>query len=160
MTTARVTNVRKIRRMDHVSINVEDMDAAKRFFLDGLGMELVGEAKVGGEMVGRIIGLENPMSDVVFVRTPDGHSQIELVKHLAAPDELGPHAPASNRLGLIHICFEVEGLEGILADLRAQGYDTVGTVENYQDAYLMCFLRGPEGIIVELDEDISAGQKG
>jgi extradiol dioxygenase family protein len=81
--------VPKIRRMDHVSINVEDMDAAKRFFVDGLGMELVGEAKVGGEMVGRIIGLKDPMSDVVFVRTPDGHSQIELVKHLAAPDHLG-----------------------------------------------------------------------
>ncbi len=150
----------KIRRMDHVSINVEDMDAAKRFFIDGLGMEPVGEARVGGETVGRVIGLDNPMSDVVFVRTPDGHGQIELVKHLAAPDPLGPHAPAANRLGLIHLCFEVEDLDGILAGLRTQGYDTVGTVENYNDAYLMCFLRGPEGIIVELDEDISAKRKG
>ncbi|WP_228562258.1 VOC family protein [Catenulispora rubra] len=158
--TTPTTTTRKIRRMDHVSINVEDMDAAKRFFLDGLGMELVGEAKVGGELVGRVIGLPEPMSDVVFVRTPDGHSQIELVKHLAAPDKLGPHAPASNRLGLIHISFVVEDLNGVLADLRAQGYDTIGTVENYADLYLLCFLRGPEGVIVELSEDISPEQNG
>lgn len=150
----------KIKRMDHVSVNVEDMEAAKRFFVDGLGMEVVGEAEVGGDQVGRVIGLDNPLSNVLFVRTPDGHSQIELVRHLTAPDPLGPHAPASNRLGLIHICFEVEGLEGMLADLRSQGYDTIGTVENYQDVYLMCFVRGPEGIIVELDEDISAKKKG
>ena len=149
----------KIRRMDHVSINVEDMDAAKRFF-STLGMEPVGEAKVGGPLVGRVIGLDDPMSDVVFVRTPDGHSQIELVKHLAAPDEHGPHAPAANRLGLIHIAFEVEDLTGLLTELRGQGYETVGTVENYQDAYLMCFLRGPEGIIVELAEDLGAKQDG
>lgn len=144
----------KIRRMDHVSINVEDLDAAKEFFF-ALGMEQVGEAKVGGEMVGRVIGLDEPMSEVVFVRTPDGHSQVELVKHLACPDELGPHAPAANRLGLIHICFEVEGLQDLLTDLRAKGYDTVGTVESFQ-GYLMCFLRGPEGIIVELDENLGA----
>ncbi|MEY9906192.1 catechol 2,3-dioxygenase-like lactoylglutathione lyase family enzyme [Catenulispora sp. MAP12-49] len=147
----------KIRRMDHVSINVEDMDSAKEFFLT-LGMEVAGEAKVGGAQVGRIIGLTEPMSDVVFLRTPDGHSQIELVKHLAAPDKNGPHAPASNRLGLIHIAFEVEDLPGLLTDLRAKGYDTVGTVENFEDVYLLCFLRGPEGIIVELAEDISAKQ--
>ena len=144
----------KIRRMDHVSINVEDMDAAKEFFLM-LGMEVAGEAKVGGAQVGRIIGLADPMSDVVFLRTPDGHSQIELVKHLAAPDKDGPRAPASNRLGLIHIAFEVEGLTALLAELRAKGYATVGTVENFEDVYLLCFLRGPEGIIVELAEDIS-----
>ena len=149
----------KIRRMDHVSINVEDMDAAKRFF-STLGMEPVGEAKVGGPLVGRVIGLDDPMSDVVFLRTPDGHSQIELVKHLAAPDEHGPHAPAANRLGLIHIAFEVEDLTGLLTELRGQGYGTVGTVENYQDAYLMCFLRGLEGIIVELAEDLGAKQDG
>ena len=88
----------------------------------------------------------------------DGHSQIELVEHLAVPDPRGPQAPPSNQLGLIHICFEVEDLPGILAEMRAKGYDTVGTVENYQDHYLMCFLRGPAGIIVELDEDISAKQ--
>ena len=78
-----------IRRMDHVSISVEDMEAAKQFFLD-LGMVPVGQAKVGVPQVGRIIGLENPMSDGVCVRTPDGHIQIELVKHLAAPDPRGP----------------------------------------------------------------------
>ena len=149
----------KIRRMDHVSINVEDMDAAKRFFLT-LGMEPVGEAKVGGPQVGRVIGLDDPMSEVVFVRTPDGHSQVELVKHLAAPDEHGPQAPAANRLGLIHIAFEVEDLTGLLTELRGQGYETVGTVENYQDAYLLCFLRGPEGIIVELAEDLGAKRDG
>ena len=146
-----------IRRMDHVSINVEDMDAAKEFFLD-LGMEPAGEAKVGGALVGRVIGLDDPMSEVVFLRTPDGHSQIELVKHLTAPDPHGPTAPAANQLGLIHICFEVEDLPGMLAGLRAKGYDTVGTVENYEDMYLMCFLRGPAGVIVELDENISKGE--
>lgn len=154
----------KIRRMDHVSINVEDMDAAKRFF-STLGMEPVGEAKVGGPLVGRVIGLDDPMSDVVFIRTPDGHSQIELVKHLAAAahddaDGHGPHAPAADRLGLIHIAFEVEDLTGLLTELRGLGYETVGTVENYQDAYLICFLRGPEGIIVELAEDLGAKQDG
>ena len=148
-----------VRRMDHVSINVEDLEGAKKFFFT-LGLELVGEAKVGGPMVGRVIGLEEPMSDVVFVRTPDGQSQIELVKHLALPDEGGPQAPPSNRLGLIHIAFEVDDLPGLLTELRGMGYDTVGTVENYQDVYLLCFLRGPEGIIVELAEDISAKQNG
>ncbi|ACU73609.1 Glyoxalase/bleomycin resistance protein/dioxygenase [Catenulispora acidiphila DSM 44928] len=143
--------------MDHVSINVEDLDAAKRFFF-ALGMEFAGEAKVGGPMVGRVIGLQDPMSDVVFVRTPDGHSQIELVKHLAAPDPEGPAAPASNRLGLIHVAFQVEDLRDLLAELHALGYDPLGTVENYEDVYLLCFLRGPEGIIVELAEDISAKQ--
>lgn len=146
-----------IRRMDHVSINVEDMEAAKEFFFT-LGMEPAGEAKVGGHQVGKIIGLEDPMSDVVFVRTPDGHSQIELVKHLAAPDPQGRQDPPSNRLGLIHVCFQVEGLEELLAELRGKGYDTLGTVENFEGVYLLCFLRGPDGIIVELAEDISAKQ--
>lgn len=145
----------KIRRMDHVSVNVEDMAAAKEFFL-ALGMEAAGEVKVGGAQVGRIIGLAEPMSDVIFLRTPDGFSQIELVKHLASPDEHGPQAPAANRLGLIHVAFEVEDLPGLLTGLRAKGYDTIGTVENFEDVYLLCFLRGPEGIIVELAEDIRA----
>jgi catechol 2,3-dioxygenase-like lactoylglutathione lyase family enzyme len=142
-----------IERMDHVGVVVEDMEAAKAFFVE-LGLTLKGEWTAEGAWVDRVIGLEDVRADCAMVETPDGHSQLELVRFdtPAAPDG-DPHAP-SNALGLRHITFQVDDLDAALARVRAQGGELVGEVENYEDVYRVCYVRGPAGIIVELGERI------
>lgn len=146
----------RVRSLNHIGVVVEDIDAATEFFVD-LGLELQGKSVVGGPLVGGIVGLENPESDIVFLRAADGGTALELTKFRTHPDEQGPRAEPPNRLGLRHLAFEVEGLHGILAELRAKGFETVGTVEDYEGVYRLCYVRGPEGIIVELAEEIGAG---
>jgi catechol 2,3-dioxygenase-like lactoylglutathione lyase family enzyme len=143
-----------IQRMDHVSVVVDDLEAATAFFLE-LGLELEGEASIGGRSVDRLCGLDDVRADIAMVRTPDGHGRLELTKyHTPAAVGAEPNAPA-NTLGLRSIMFAVEDIEDVLARLHAHGAELVGELVQYEDSYRLCYVRGPEGIIVALAEQIS-----
>jgi catechol 2,3-dioxygenase-like lactoylglutathione lyase family enzyme len=139
--------------MEHIGVVVEDLAAAKAFFLE-LGLELEGEASVEGPSVDRINGLEGVRADIVILQTPDGHAKLELAKYHSPPGPDGdPQAPA-NTPGIRHILFAVDDIDAALAGLRAHGAELVGELENYEDIYRLCYVRGPAGIIVELAEKI------
>jgi catechol 2,3-dioxygenase-like lactoylglutathione lyase family enzyme len=142
-----------IERMDHVGIIVGDLAAAIGFFTE-LGLELQGEMTVENRLVDRIVGLEGVRDTFAFMRTPDGHGQLELIQFHSPPMEEGdPHAPA-NTAGLRHITFAVDDINHVLGRLQARGAELVGELVNYEDSYWLCYVRGPEGIIVELAEKI------
>ncbi|MUK87823.1 VOC family protein [Ornithinibacillus sp. L9] len=143
----------KINRIDHVGIIVNDLPAAKAFFLD-FGLEMLGEGEVEGEWVERIIGLQEVKEEVVMLRTPDGEANIELVKFHTPTDENGIQHPLANTLGIRHIAFAVEDIETLVANLKKKGAELIGEIQNYQNAYKLCYVRGPEGIILELAEQI------
>ena len=138
--------------MDNVLIVVEDLEAAKAFFVE-LGMELEGEATVEGPSVDRLIGLQNVRATIALMRTPDGHGQIELDKfHTPEAIRIGPENLPVNALGIRRIMFAVDGIDDVVARLRAHGAELVGEVVQYEDTYRLCYIRGPEGIIVGLAE--------
>jgi catechol 2,3-dioxygenase-like lactoylglutathione lyase family enzyme len=140
-------------RLEHVGIVVEDLEAAKAFFAE-LGLEVEGEGEVEGRAVDRIVGLAGVRSEMVMMRTPDGHGKLELIRYRTPSSPAGdPEAPA-NAPGLRHILFEVADVEGVLERLRPHGAELVGEVVRYEDSFQLCYLRGPEGIIVELAERI------
>jgi catechol 2,3-dioxygenase-like lactoylglutathione lyase family enzyme len=142
-----------VERMDHVGVVVEDLAAAKAFFVE-LGLEVQGEWEAEGDWVGRVVGLEGVRADCAMLQTPDGHSRLELVQFNAPAGPDGdPHAP-SNAPGLRHLTFEVDDLDATLSRLRPHGAELVGDVEQYENIYRLCYIRGPEGIIVELAERI------
>ncbi|MEI4771659.1 VOC family protein [Psychrobacillus sp. FJAT-51614] len=160
----------KIHKIDHVGIIVNDLLAAKTFFLD-FGLEILGEGKVEGEWVERmerIIGLQDVKGEVemlrtpngdanielVLLRTPDGETNIELVKFHTPSYENGIHRPLANTLGIQHIAFAVEDIEALVTKLTMKGAGLIGEIQNYENAYKLCFVRGPEGIILELAEEI------
>jgi catechol 2,3-dioxygenase-like lactoylglutathione lyase family enzyme len=144
-----------IQRMDHVGIVVDDLAAAKAFFLE-LGLELQGEWSAEGDWVDRVVGLEGVRADNAMLETPDGHGQLELIKFHAPSDGGGDsHAPA-NALGIRHLTFEVDDIDAAVASARAHGGELVGELENCEDIYRLCYVRGPEGIIVELAERIGS----
>ena len=143
-----------ILRMDNVGIVVEDLEAAVAFFLE-LGLERDGEATVEGTWVDRVVGLDDVRADIVMVRTPDGHGRLELTRFHSPPAiSAGPNAPA-NSLGIRRIMFAVEDIEDVLARLHGHGAELVGEVSRYEDSYLLCYVRGPEGILVGLAEQLS-----
>jgi catechol 2,3-dioxygenase-like lactoylglutathione lyase family enzyme len=140
-----------IHRMDHVGVVVDDLEAAIAFFL-ALGMELDGQGSVEGS--DRIVGLEGVRADLAFVRTPDGHGRLELTKFNApTATSAEPDAPA-NVPGLRHVTFAVDDLEATLDRVRPHGAELVGEVVQFGDTYRLCFLRGPQGIIIELAEKV------
>ena len=142
-----------IQRMDHVGIVVDDLVAATAFFVE-LGLELEGQATVEGRWVDRVNGLEGVRADIVMMRTPDRHGRLELSKYHTPSGPGGdPRAPA-NALGIRHVTFAVEGIDGILDRLRAHGAELVGELEQYENSYRLCYIRGPDGIILELAEQI------
>jgi catechol 2,3-dioxygenase-like lactoylglutathione lyase family enzyme len=142
-----------IKRMDHVGIVVDDLAVATAFFLE-LGLEPQGEGQVEGAWVDRIVGLEGVQVDMAMLATPDGHAKLELVKFHAPPSPDGhPQAPA-NTPGIRHLTFAVDDLDATIAGLRTHGAELVGEVERYKDIYRLCYLRGPEGIIIELAEEL------
>src|SRR6266542_5475923 len=144
-----------IKRMDNVGIVVDDLEAATAFFLE-LGLELEGEAAVEGRWVDRVVGLDGVRVEVAMVRTPDGHGRLELTKfHTPSAVSAQPNAPA-NTLGIRRIIFAVEDIEDVLARLRAHGAELVGELEQYEDKYRLCYLHGPEGIIVALAQEIGS----
>jgi len=143
----------KIRHVDHVGMVVNDLEAAKAFFVD-LGFTFVGQTTVEGEWVGRVIGLKNVRSDIVMLQAPDGQVNLELSK-FHQPEVIDGNKPAvSNMLGLRHIAFQVEDLEGIVAALDKKGRKLVGDIQTYEDAWKLCYVRGPEGILIELAEQL------
>lgn len=145
-------------RMDHVSTVVEDLAAATAFFAE-LGMETVGQQPVEGPWVDRVNGIEGVQVDIVMMRTPDGHGQLELTKFhhpTAIGDESANTAP--NALGLRSIMFAVENIDDVIARLRTHGAELLGEVVQYEDLYRLCYLRGPAGIIVSLAEPLRPGR--
>ena len=140
-----------IQRMDHVGIVVDDLAAATAFFVE-LGLELQGECPVQGGWVDRVVGLEGVRAEIAMLQTPDGHGRVELAKFHAPPSPGGDrHAPA-NTPGIRHITFAVDDIDDVIARLQARGAELVGEVERYENIYRLCYIRGPEGIIVELAE--------
>jgi catechol 2,3-dioxygenase-like lactoylglutathione lyase family enzyme len=143
-----------ILRLDNIGVVVDDLEAATAFFV-GLGMELEGEATVEGLWVDRVVGLDGVRSDIAMLRTPDGHGRLELSKfHSPAPTAADANAPV-NTLGIGRIMFAVDDIEAVLARLQAHGAHLVGEVAQYEDKYRLCYVRGPEGIIVALAEQLS-----
>jgi catechol 2,3-dioxygenase-like lactoylglutathione lyase family enzyme len=142
-------------RFDHVGVVVDDLDAAVAFFL-ALGFEREGGGRVDGEWVDRIVGLDGVQVEIVMVRAPDGSGKLEVIKFHAPADANGVQALPSNRLGLRHVCLEIADLDETVDGLRAKGFDTVGDVQDAGATYRQCYVRGPEGLIVELAEQITA----
>ncbi len=139
-----------IRRMDHVGIVVTDLALATEFFVQ-VGLRVEGEASVEGEWVDGVIGLEGVRSQIVMLETPDGHGRIELSTFQAPPSPTGDTQTPANAPGIRHIAFEVDDLDATLARLRTCGAEVIGD-GRYQDIFRLCYLRGPEGVIVELAE--------
>ena len=139
--------------MDHVGIVVDDLPAATAFFAE-LGLELQAQWSAEGRWVDRIVGLEGVRADVAMMQTPDGNGRVELAKfHSPSGQNDNPQAPA-NTPGIRHITFAVEDIEAVIAGLQAHGGELVGELERYENSYRLCYIRGPEGIIIELAEPI------
>lgn len=139
-----------LQRMDNVLIVVDDLEAVKAFFVE-LGMELEGQMAVEGRHVDLLVGLENVRSEIAMMRTPDGHGRIELDKfHTPAAVRAEPTNTPVNTLGIRRIMFAVDDIEDVLARLRAHGAELIGEITQYEDMYRLCYIRGPEGIMVAL----------
>jgi catechol 2,3-dioxygenase-like lactoylglutathione lyase family enzyme len=146
-----------LKRMDNVLINVEDMEAAKAFFTE-LGMEVDGETTVEGAWAGKVIGLDDVRADITMMVTPDGHGRVELSKfHTPPAVRAEPEDAPSNALGMRRIMFAVEDLDDVVARLRNHGAELVDEIAQYEDVYRLCFMRGPEGIIIGLAEELGSG---
>jgi catechol 2,3-dioxygenase-like lactoylglutathione lyase family enzyme len=143
----------KVHRIDHVGIIVKDLAAAKAFFLD-FGLELQGEGELEGEWLDKIVGLNNVKDAYAMLRTPDGEANIELIQFYRPSDESTVRQPLANTQGIRHIAFVVEDIEGHVARLKKQGMEVFSEVQHYEDSYKLCYVRGPEGIILELAEPI------
>jgi catechol 2,3-dioxygenase-like lactoylglutathione lyase family enzyme len=144
-----------LQRMDNVLIVVDDLEAAKAFFAE-LGMELEGETTVEGGWVDSVVGLEGVRADIAMMRTPDGHGRVELSKfHTPPAIRAEPETAPANALGMRRIMFVVDDVDGVVARLRGHGGELVGEIAQYEDLYRLCFLRGPEGIIIGLAEQLS-----
>jgi catechol 2,3-dioxygenase-like lactoylglutathione lyase family enzyme len=147
-----------VKRMDNVLIVVDDLEAAKEFFIE-LGLKLEGETTVEGPLVGRLIGLEDVRATLAMMRTPDGQG-IELDKfHTPSAIRFGPVDAPVNTLGIRRIMFAVEDIDGVVARLRARGAELIGEMK-YEDTYRLAYIRGPEGIIVALAEQLGQGVPG
>ena len=143
-----------VQRMDNVLIVVDDLEAAIAFFTE-LGLELEGKATVEGPSVDRLVGLAGVRSDIATMRTPDGHGRIELDKfHTPAAVRAEPEDAPVNALGIRRIMFAVDDIDDVLARLQARGAVLIGEVVQYEDSYRLCYVQGPEGIMVGLAEAI------
>jgi catechol 2,3-dioxygenase-like lactoylglutathione lyase family enzyme len=144
----------KLLRMDNVGIMVNDLKVVIAFFIE-LGLELEGETTVEGDWVDRTIGLTDAQCDIAMLRTPDGHGRLELSQFKRPKvSRLLPNNPPVNTLGLHRIMFAVTDINDTIARLKKHGAELIGEVVNYEDIYLLCYLRGPEGIIVALAEQL------
>lgn len=144
----------KIKHVNHVGIIVQDLAAAKEFFMD-LGFTVMAEMPIQGEWVERIIGLTDVSEDLVMLGAPDGQLNLELVQFHNPVDPDGIRPNAANTLGLRHIAFEVEDVDKIVAMLKKKGNELVGEVQTYEGIWRLCYVRGPEGIIVELAQQLT-----
>lgn len=143
-------------RLDHVSVVVDDLEAAKAFFVE-LGLELEGEAPIEGSAVDRLNGLDGIRVDIAMMRTPDGQDRLELTKfHSPAAISSEPKNALGNTLGLRSIMFAVDNIDATVAGLRARGAELVGELVQFEDSYRLCYVRGPAGIIVALAEQLNS----
>lgn len=144
-----------VKRMDNVGIVVEDLDAAIEFFTE-LGLELEGRAPIEGEWADGVTGLRGQRVEIAMMRTPDGHSRLELSRFLA-PAVVADHRTAPvNSLGYLRVMFTVEDIDDTLDRLRKRGAQLVGDVVQYENVYRLCYIRGPEGILIGLAEELSS----
>src|SRR3954451_24239869 len=144
-----------LQRMDNVLIVVEDLEAAKAFFAE-LGMELEGETTVEGPWVDQTVGLDDVRADIAMMRTPDRHGRVELTRfHTPPAVRAEPENAPANTLGMRRIMFLVDDIDDVVARLRSHGAELLDEIAQYEDIYRLCFLRGPEGIIIGLAERLS-----
>jgi len=142
-----------ILRMDHVGVVVEDLAAATAFFVE-LGLELEGEAAVGGDWADQLLGLDGVRADIAVVRTPDGHTRVELSTfHTPVATSTAPRAPM-NTPGIPRLTFAVDAVDDVLDRLRPHGAELVGEVAQYGEIYRYCYVRGPAGVVIGLVEDL------
>jgi catechol 2,3-dioxygenase-like lactoylglutathione lyase family enzyme len=143
-----------LQRMDNVLIVVEDLEAATAFFAE-LGMELEGETTVEGPAVDQTVGLEGVRADITMMRAPDGHGRVELTRfHTPPAVRVEPASAPANALGIRRIMFAVRDIDDVVARLRGHGAEIIGELAQYEDSYRLCFMRGPEGIIIGLAEQL------
>jgi len=142
-----------LQRMDHVGIVVDDLEAATEFFVE-LGFERRGSGQVEGRWVDRIVALDGVRVDFAMMQTPDGHGRLELIRFRSPPSQGDESRAPANTRGLRHLAFVVDDIDAVLAGLRTHGGELVGEVERYENVFRLCYIRGPEGIIVELAERI------
>ena len=142
-----------LKRMDNVGIVVEDLGGAIDFFRD-LGLELEGRATIEGEWAGRVTGLGDQRVEMAMLRTPDGHGRLELSRFLAPPVVADHRNAPVNALGYLRVMFAVDDIDETLERLRARGAELVGEVVRYQDAYRLCYIRGPEGLLIGLAQEL------
>ncbi len=144
-----------VQRMDNVLIVVDDLDAATAFFAE-LGLELEGRTQVEGPWVDSVVGLDGVRADIAMLRTPDGHGRVELTRlHTPPAVRVQPEDAPANAQGLRRIMFTVDNLDGVVDRLRTHGAELLREIAQYEDAYRLCFMRGPEGIIIGLAEPLS-----
>ena len=142
-----------VTRMDNVGIVVESIDAAIKFFTE-LGLELEGQATIEGDWAERVTGLRDMRVEMAMMRTPDGHGRLELSRFLTPPAVADHrHAPV-NALGYLRVMFAVDDIDETLERLRTRGAQLVGEVVQYKDAYLLCYIRGPEGLLIGLAQEL------
>ena len=142
-----------VRRMDNVGIVVESLDAAISFFTE-LGLELEGRATIEGEWAGRVTGLPDQRVEIAMMRTPDGHSRLELSRFLTPPVVADHRNAPVNALGYLRVMFAVSDIDEVLVRLRKRGAEMVGEVVQYQNIYRLCYIRGPEGLLIGLAEQL------
>ncbi len=143
----------KIHRIDHVGVIVNDLYAAKEFFLD-FGLEVQGEWEMEGELMDQMSDLNDVKVACVGLGMPNGQAWIELIKFYTPSDEKNIQQPFANTLGIRHIAFAVEDIETLVAKLKNKGVEIFSEIQNYENKYKLCYCRGPEGIILELAEQI------
>jgi catechol 2,3-dioxygenase-like lactoylglutathione lyase family enzyme len=144
-----------LKRMDNVGIVVDNLEATINFFRE-LGLELEGRAMVEGEWAGRVTGLGDQRVEIAMMRTPDGHSRLELSRFLAPPVVADHRNAPVNALGYLRVMFAVDDIDETLARLRKHGAELVSSeVVQYEDSYRLCYIRGPEGLLIGLAEDLS-----
>jgi catechol 2,3-dioxygenase-like lactoylglutathione lyase family enzyme len=139
--------------MDNVGIVVESLDAAIAFFVE-LGLELEGRGTIEGEWAGRVTGLGNQHVEIAMMVTPDGHSRLELSRFLTPPVVADHRNAPVNALGYLRVMFAVDDIDDTLVRLRKRGAQLVGDVVQYEDSYRLCYIRGPEGVLIGLAEEL------
>ena len=143
-----------VKRLDNVAVVVDDLDAAMAFFAE-LGLELEGRMQIEGDFADQSVGIDGIRSEIAMMRTPDGHGRLELTKyHRPTAVSTEPSLLRPNTLGLHRVMFAVDDIEGTVNRLRSHGAQLMGSIARYEDTYLLCYIRGPEGIVIGLAEEL------
>lgn len=142
-----------VQKLENIGIVVEDLDETVEFFLE-LGLKQIGEGTVEGDWVDRVVGLQGIRCDIAMLETADGQGQLELMRFHSPPARSGDTDAPPNTLGIRRIAFSVDDIDSTVAGLRARGTELLGEIERYEDSYRLCYVRGPEGIIIMLAEKL------